>query len=175
MATFERLNSAIASFGSQEHQHRTFCDNSAIGQNPEVRLAAAPRCRRATFGPHDQSQVDAVVAAGGSPLQVIDFGIVPQILPAVAGISVYRWDINIRQSAIATRCCRSTACWFARYCMSTWLPKCMGRIEGLGRPDDDEMGTRAGEGNVAKLILQAIAGNEHDDAVFQSLEATDRV
>ena len=26
--------------------------------------------------------------------------IVPQILPAFAGISVYRWDINIRESAI---------------------------------------------------------------------------
>jgi phosphonate transport system permease protein len=48
----------------------------------------------------DQSQVEATVAAGGSPLQVIDYGIVPQILPAVAGISVYRWDINIRESAI---------------------------------------------------------------------------
>jgi phosphonate transport system permease protein len=48
----------------------------------------------------DQSQVEATIAAGGSPLQVIDYGIVPQILPAVAGISVYRWDINIRESAI---------------------------------------------------------------------------
>jgi len=48
----------------------------------------------------DQSQVEAIVATGGSPLQVIDYGIVPQILPAVAGISVYRWDINIRESAV---------------------------------------------------------------------------
>lgn len=48
----------------------------------------------------DQSQVEATIAAGASPLQVIDYGIVPQILPAVAGISVYRWDINIRESAI---------------------------------------------------------------------------
>ena len=28
------------------------------------------------------------------------YGIVPQILPAFAGISVYRWDINIRESTV---------------------------------------------------------------------------
>jgi phosphonate transport system permease protein len=31
---------------------------------------------------------------------VIDYGIVPQILPAFAGISVFRWDINIRESTV---------------------------------------------------------------------------
>jgi phosphonate transport system permease protein len=48
----------------------------------------------------DLSQVEAVEATGGSRAQVIDYAIVPQILPAFAGISVYRWDINIRESAI---------------------------------------------------------------------------
>jgi phosphonate transport system permease protein len=48
----------------------------------------------------DQSQVEAVTAAGASRAQVIDYAIVPQVLPAFAGISVYRWDINIRESAI---------------------------------------------------------------------------
>jgi phosphonate transport system permease protein len=48
----------------------------------------------------DQSQVEAITAAGASRAQVIDYAIVPQILPAFAGISVYRWDINIRESAI---------------------------------------------------------------------------
>ena len=28
----------------------------------------------------------------------IDYGIVPQVMPAFAGISVFRWDINIRES-----------------------------------------------------------------------------
>ena len=28
------------------------------------------------------------------------YGIVPQILPAFAGIAVFRWDINIRESAV---------------------------------------------------------------------------
>jgi phosphonate transport system permease protein len=48
----------------------------------------------------DPAQVEAVTAAGGSRAQVIDYAIVPQVMPAFAGISVYRWDINIRESAI---------------------------------------------------------------------------
>lgn len=48
----------------------------------------------------DESQVEAVRATGASGMQVLDYGIVPQILPAFAGISVFRWDINIRESTI---------------------------------------------------------------------------
>ncbi len=48
----------------------------------------------------DETQVEAVTATGASGLQVLNYGIVPQILPAFAGISVFRWDINIRESAI---------------------------------------------------------------------------
>ena len=32
--------------------------------------------------------------------QQLTYGIVPQILPAFAGISVFRWDINIRESTV---------------------------------------------------------------------------
>jgi phosphonate transport system permease protein len=31
---------------------------------------------------------------------VLTYGIWPQILPAFAGISVFRWDINIRESTV---------------------------------------------------------------------------
>ena len=48
----------------------------------------------------DTSQVEAISATGASRLQVMAFGIVPQILPAFAGISVFRWDINIRESTV---------------------------------------------------------------------------
>jgi len=48
----------------------------------------------------DQSQVDAIVATGASSLQVLDHAVVPQVMPAFAGISVYRWDINIRESTV---------------------------------------------------------------------------
>lgn len=48
----------------------------------------------------DQRQVEAVTATGASRMQVIDYAIVPQVLPAFLGITVFRWDINIRESAI---------------------------------------------------------------------------
>ena len=48
----------------------------------------------------DFNQVEAVRATGASGAQVIDYAIVPQILPAFWGISVFRWDINIRESTI---------------------------------------------------------------------------
>ena len=48
----------------------------------------------------DESQVEAVRATGASGAQVTVYGIVPQVLPAFAGISVFRWDINIRESTV---------------------------------------------------------------------------
>ncbi|MDA1098372.1 MAG: phosphonate ABC transporter, permease protein PhnE [Proteobacteria bacterium] len=48
----------------------------------------------------DQNQVEAIEATGASRIQVIAFGIVPQIMPAFAGITVFRWDINIRESTV---------------------------------------------------------------------------
>jgi len=48
----------------------------------------------------DESQVEAVRATGASGAQVAAFSIVPQVLPAFAGVSVFRWDINIRESTV---------------------------------------------------------------------------
>ncbi len=48
----------------------------------------------------DPLQVEAVSATGAGRAQVINYGIVPQIMPAFWGISVFRWDINIRESTI---------------------------------------------------------------------------
>ena len=48
----------------------------------------------------DESQVEAVTATGAGRAQVIAYGIVPQIMPAFAGITVFRWDINIRESTV---------------------------------------------------------------------------
>ncbi|MGC0055936.1 MULTISPECIES: phosphonate ABC transporter, permease protein PhnE [Brucellaceae] len=48
----------------------------------------------------DQKQVEAVSSTGASRMQVIDYAIVPQVLPSFLGITVFRWDINIRESAI---------------------------------------------------------------------------
>lgn len=48
----------------------------------------------------DSVQVEAITATGASRWQVMAFGIVPQIMPAFAGIAVFRWDINIRESTV---------------------------------------------------------------------------
>jgi phosphonate transport system permease protein len=48
----------------------------------------------------DEDQVKAVSATGASGAQVMNYGVVPQIMPAFAGIAVFRWDINIRESTI---------------------------------------------------------------------------
>ena len=48
----------------------------------------------------DGTQVEAITATGASRAQVLGWGIVPQIMPAFAGISVFRWDINIREATV---------------------------------------------------------------------------
>jgi phosphonate transport system permease protein len=48
----------------------------------------------------DARQIEAITATGASGAQVLSYGIVPQVLPAFWGITVFRWDINIRESAI---------------------------------------------------------------------------
>lgn len=48
----------------------------------------------------DNKQIEAISATGASRWQVMVYAIVPQIMPAFAGISVFRWDINIRESTV---------------------------------------------------------------------------
>lgn len=48
----------------------------------------------------DETQVEAITATGATQPQTLTYGIVPQVLPAFAGISVFRWDINIRESTV---------------------------------------------------------------------------
>lgn len=48
----------------------------------------------------DRVQVEAIAATGASRPQQLTYGVLPQIMPAFAGISVYRWDINIRESTV---------------------------------------------------------------------------
>jgi len=48
----------------------------------------------------DPKQVEAISATGAGRAQTLAYGVVPQILPALAGITVFRWDINIRESTI---------------------------------------------------------------------------
>ena len=48
----------------------------------------------------DEKQVEAVTATGASRLQTLTYGVTPQVMPALAGIAVFRWDINIRESTV---------------------------------------------------------------------------
>lgn len=45
-------------------------------------------------------QVEAVRASGASVVQTLLYGILPQIKPALVGLGVYRWEINIRDSTV---------------------------------------------------------------------------
>ncbi len=48
----------------------------------------------------DPKPLEALASTGGTGAQTVAYGIVPQVMPAFAGISVYRWDINVRESTI---------------------------------------------------------------------------
>jgi phosphonate transport system permease protein len=48
----------------------------------------------------DRAQLDAVRSTGANPLQVLLYGVLPQVTPRIVGLTVYRWDINIRASSI---------------------------------------------------------------------------
>ena len=44
--------------------------------------------------------VTAMETTGAGRAQALAFGLVPQILPTMAGVSIYRWEINIREATI---------------------------------------------------------------------------
>jgi phosphonate transport system permease protein len=44
--------------------------------------------------------ITAIEATGAGRAQALTYGLLPQILPAIAGVSVFRWEINIREATI---------------------------------------------------------------------------
>jgi len=48
----------------------------------------------------DRGQVEAVTATGATRWQVLVYGVLPQVRPVFAGVCIYRWDINIRESTV---------------------------------------------------------------------------
>lgn len=48
----------------------------------------------------DYGPIEAMKSTGASEAQVFLYGYVPQLMSAFVGISVYRWEINIRESTI---------------------------------------------------------------------------
>ncbi len=48
----------------------------------------------------DRTQAEAIRASGARWLQWINYGVQPQVMPRLVGLSIYRVDINFRESAI---------------------------------------------------------------------------
>jgi phosphonate transport system permease protein len=48
----------------------------------------------------DEAPAEAVRATGASWLQLVNYGIQPQVMPRLIGLSLYRLDINFRESAV---------------------------------------------------------------------------
>jgi phosphonate transport system permease protein len=48
----------------------------------------------------DPAQMEAITATGAGRMQIMHYGVWPQIAPAFAGTAVFRWDINIRESTV---------------------------------------------------------------------------
>ncbi|WP_343033648.1 phosphate/phosphonate ABC transporter permease [Alkalicoccus luteus] len=48
----------------------------------------------------DNEPLDAIRASGGNTLQVIGYGVIPQILPQYTSFSLYVFEINVRASLV---------------------------------------------------------------------------
>lgn len=48
----------------------------------------------------DESQTEAIRATGASWFQLINYAVQPQVMPRLVGLSLYRLDINFRESAV---------------------------------------------------------------------------
>jgi phosphonate transport system permease protein len=48
----------------------------------------------------DPGPIEAARATGANWLQVVRYGVIPQIIPPFASFTIYRWDINVRSSTI---------------------------------------------------------------------------
>lgn len=48
----------------------------------------------------DPAPVEAARSTGASPLQVVSHGILPQVFPQMADVSIYRWEYNFRASTV---------------------------------------------------------------------------
>jgi phosphonate transport system permease protein len=48
----------------------------------------------------DRGPIDAIRATGASRGAVLIYGVLPQVLPRVVGLSLYHWDVHLRHSTI---------------------------------------------------------------------------
>lgn len=48
----------------------------------------------------DKDTVEAIESTGAGRMKVLLIGVLPQVMPVIYGTTVYRWDINIRESTV---------------------------------------------------------------------------
>lgn len=48
----------------------------------------------------DEGPIEGILSTGASPIQVIWFAIVPQVILPFVSFTIYRWDINVRMATI---------------------------------------------------------------------------
>jgi len=48
----------------------------------------------------DPGPLEAIMATGASRLQIVIFGVVPEVIPQFIAFTMYRWDINVRMSTV---------------------------------------------------------------------------
>ncbi len=48
----------------------------------------------------DTGPVEAITSVGAKPIQIVMFGVLPQVILPFLALSFYRWDINVRMSTI---------------------------------------------------------------------------
>ncbi len=48
----------------------------------------------------DPGPIEAVRATGANWVQVVRYGVIPQIVPPFTAFTIYRWDINVRSSTV---------------------------------------------------------------------------
>jgi phosphonate transport system permease protein len=48
----------------------------------------------------DPGPIEAITATGAHPVQVVAYGVVPQVVPQFVAFTIYRWDINVRSATV---------------------------------------------------------------------------
>lgn len=48
----------------------------------------------------NEEPVEAIRSTGASGAQVLSYAIWPQVITNILGVTVYRWDINLRESTV---------------------------------------------------------------------------
>ena len=62
--------------------------------------ASSASCSPKTSRTPTPPQLEAIRATGGSWLQLLNYGVQPQVMPRLIGLPLYRFDINFRESAV---------------------------------------------------------------------------